>query len=212
MWESNVRSTSPPIVSAFVCPDKACSWESREAWGPHLLRFHPLETGVRDQGDQILDAAPPGVKARRSTLAVLLAREIGNDQASPWFEHPGDFSESLTFEALRQMMHHQGREHHVERLIGERDLLDHPDLELDGHVAPGRFRAGTSDLLGPRVNACDAARTAYAVLDFDRQRSRAAAYIQHLFSRLHAGQVDGPLPELVPVATERESVVEPSHQ
>ena len=28
------------LSEAFVCPDKACSWESREAWGPHLLRFH----------------------------------------------------------------------------------------------------------------------------------------------------------------------------
>src|SRR5260370_20695350 len=150
------------LVSVFVCMDKACSWESREAWGLHLLRFHLRETVVRDAGCQILHSAPPGVKSRSLTLAFLLVLEIGNDQASPCFEHTGDFSESLTLEASRQMMHHQGREHHIERLIGEGELLDHPNLEIDGQVAPSRFRAGTGDLLCPRVNACDVARTAHA--------------------------------------------------
>jgi hypothetical protein len=69
------------FVLAFVGQDYACSWESREAWEPHLLRFHPLEAGVRDQGDQILDTAPPGVKARSQARSFLLALEIGNDQA-----------------------------------------------------------------------------------------------------------------------------------
>ncbi len=75
-----------------------------------------------------MHAASPGVKSHGLALAFLLALEIGNDQAPPWFEHPGDFSESPTFEASRQMMHHQGREHHIERLIGEGEMLDHPDL------------------------------------------------------------------------------------
>ena len=110
------------------------------------------------------------------------------------------------------MMHHQGREHHIERLIGEGELLDHPDLELDGHVAPGRFRAGTGDLLCPRVNACDAARTAHAACHFHRQRSRAAAHIQHRISGLYAGQVSGPLPEFPPLAPEQKGVDEPGHQ
>src|SRR3989440_4052373 len=117
------------------------------------------------------------MKSRSLALAFLLALEIGNDQAPPWFEHTSDFSESLTFEATRQMMHHQGREHHIKRLIREGEMLDHPDLELDGHVAPSRFRAGTGDLLCPRVNACDAARCANAACHFHRQRSRAAAHI-----------------------------------
>ena len=137
------------LVSVFVCTDKACSWESRESWEPHLLRFQLFETGVLGEGSQILHAAPPGVKARSPALAFLLALEIGNDQAPPWFEHTGDFRESLTFEALRQMMHHQGREHHIERLIGEGELLDYPNLEIDGHFAPSSFRAGTGDLLVP---------------------------------------------------------------
>src|SRR5206468_6711439 len=104
---------------------------------------------------------PPGVKSRSLALAFLLVLEIGDDQAPPWFEYTSDFSESLTFEGIRQMMHHQGREHHIERLIGEGELLDHPGLELDGQIAPSSFRAGTGDLPGSRVNACDAARTAY---------------------------------------------------
>ena len=91
-----------PFVLAFVCTDDACSWESREAWEPHLLRFQIFETGVRDHGSQILHAAPPGVKARSLARSVLLALEIGNDQAPPWFEHAGDFREALTLEGSRQ--------------------------------------------------------------------------------------------------------------
>ncbi len=34
------------LVSAFVCTDKACPWESREAWGPHLLGFRLVETSL----------------------------------------------------------------------------------------------------------------------------------------------------------------------
>ena len=90
-----------PFVLAFVRPDKACSWEGREAWEPHLLRFQMFETGVLDEGSQILHAAPPGVKSRSLTLAFLLALKIGNDQAPSWFEYASDFRESLTLEALR---------------------------------------------------------------------------------------------------------------
>src|SRR5713226_3988468 len=53
-----------PFILAFVCPDKACTWESREARRPHLLRFYLRETGLLDEDSQILRAAPPGVKAR----------------------------------------------------------------------------------------------------------------------------------------------------
>src|SRR6266487_2738742 len=149
-------------ASAFVCTDKASSWESREASRSHLLCFYSLKAGVFDQSDQVGDAASPGVKARSPTPTVLLAREIGNDEAPPWFEHPGDFRESLAFEGNRQMVHHQGREHRIERLIGEGKLLNHPDLELDRKTAPGCFRAGTSDLLCPRINACHMACLAHA--------------------------------------------------
>src|SRR5215208_308590 len=200
------------FVLAFVCPDKACSWESRESWEVHLLHFHLWETGVLYEGCQILNATSPSVKSRSLALAFLLTLEIGNDQAPPWFEHAGDFQESLTLEVIRQMMRHQSTEHHIERLIGEVEVLDHPDPEIDGQVAPSSFRAGTGDLLCARVNAEDAARCANALLDFNRQHSRAAAHIQHPFSGLNAGQVGGPLPELPQLATEQEGVDEPCHQ
>src|SRR5947209_1441237 len=173
---------------AFVRMDYACSWKSREARGLHLLRFQMVETGVRDHASQVLHAAPPGVKACGPALAFLLALEIRNNQSPPWLEHPGDFSESLTLEGSRQMMHHQGREHHIERLVGEGELFDHPDLELDGQVASSRFFAGTGDLPCPRINAYDAACTANALFGDQGQRSRAAAHIQHLLSGLHASQ------------------------
>src|SRR5215472_560417 len=68
------------------------------------------------------------------------------------------------------------------------------------------------DLLGPRINTYDAARSAHAACHFHRQRPCATAYIQHLLSSLHAGQVESPLPELPQCSTERKGVVEPSHQ
>src|SRR5437667_12713162 len=98
----------------LACTDQGCSWECGKAWRLHLFRFHQLETGVLDEGDQVLYATPPSVKARSPTLAFLLALEIGYNQSPPWLEYPGDFCESLTFEARRQMMHHQGREYHIE--------------------------------------------------------------------------------------------------
>ncbi|MEO6891121.1 MAG: hypothetical protein ABI456_16785, partial [Ktedonobacteraceae bacterium] len=112
----------------------------------------------------------------------------------------------------RQMMHHQSREHHIECLIGEGELLNHPGLELNRQMAPSRFRTGTGDLLGTRVNACDGARTAHVACHFQCQRSRAAAHIQHLLSGLQVGQVGGPLPQHPPLAMEHESVNEPSPQ
>src|SRR5215469_987545 len=102
------------------------------------------------------------MKARSPARSFLLVLEISDDQSPPGFEHTGDFSESLTFEGSWHMMHHQGREHHIKCLIEKGELLNHPDLELDGQVVPSSFRAGTGDLLGPWVNAYDAARCAKA--------------------------------------------------
>src|SRR5258708_12268280 len=118
------------------------------------------------------------MKARSLPRSFLLVLEISDDQAPPWFEHTSDSREPLTLEGSRQMMHHQGRQHHIERLIGERELLDHPDLELDGQVAPSRFRAGTADLLCPPVNASDAPRTPHAPSPFHLPRSRTPPHTQ----------------------------------
>ena len=57
-----------------MCADKACSWERREAWGLHLLRFHLRETGLLDESNQILKAAPHAIVAR---LEVRNRREQG---------------------------------------------------------------------------------------------------------------------------------------
>src|SRR5262249_39834700 len=137
------KPSTQKLQLAFVCMDYACIWKNREACGPHLLRFQMFETSVREHDSQIANATPPCMKARSLALAFLLGLEIGNDQVSPWFEHTSDFSESLTLEVAGQMMHHQGREHHIKRLIGEGEMLDQPDLEIDGQVVPSSFRAGT---------------------------------------------------------------------
>src|SRR5262245_64400509 len=101
------------------------------------------------------------------------------------------------------MMHHQGREHHIEGLIGKGEVLDHPDLELDRHMASSCFRAGTGDLLLARVNAYDAARAAHAALGLHRQRSGPAADIQHLLANLKAGEGRSCLPELARFPTDK---------
>jgi hypothetical protein len=50
-----------------------------------------FETGVLDEGSQILNAA----KSHFLVLAFLRALEIGNDQAPAGFEHTRDFRENL---------------------------------------------------------------------------------------------------------------------
>jgi hypothetical protein len=110
------------------------------------------------------------------------------------------------------MMHHQSREHHIKRLVGEGKLLDHPDLKIDGEVASSRSRTGASNLLCSWIHACDAASTTNTKLSFQRELSRAAAHIQHHLSGLHEGETRGSLPELAQLATKQEGVHEPYSQ
>jgi hypothetical protein len=113
------------------------------------------------------------------------------------------------------VVHHQGREHDIERLIGEREALDYPNLKLDGRmspIGPGSFRAGAGDLLCAWINAEDATRNADAGLGRNRQRTCAAAHIQRCVSRLKAGQVERPPPEPAQLATKQERIEEPFHQ
>src|SRR5581483_5159932 len=112
-----------PILRASVCTDYACSWESGEAPGLHLLCFQITETCVRDEFCQILHAAPSSVKSRSLAHSFLLMLEISNNQTPSRLEHTCNFREPLTLEGSGQMVHHQSREHHIERLIGERELL-----------------------------------------------------------------------------------------
>ena len=76
-------------------------------------------------------------------------------------------------------MHHQAAEDDVERLVWESEPLDHPNLEINGQVAPRRFRAGPANLLRSRIDSDNAAGGANARLDLHRQRSRAAAHVEH---------------------------------
>lgn len=78
--------------------------------------FPPVRNRLSWRGQPNLHAAAPGVKSRSLALAFPLGLEIGNDQAPASFEHTSDFGKSLTLEASGQMMHHQGREHHIETL------------------------------------------------------------------------------------------------
>ena len=109
------------------------------------------------------------------------------------------------------MMHHDGAEHNIERLIGEVEMLDYSDLKFYGQVALSRFGAGASDLLRARVNAEDTACCANALLHFHRQRSSATAHIQYLLSGLNPGEVSSPLPKLSQFASKQEGVEEPLH-
>lgn len=51
------------------------------------------------------------------------------------------------------MVDHQGTQHDIERLVGEGELLDHPDLEVDGEAGSLSFGVSPGDLPGTWVNA-----------------------------------------------------------
>src|SRR6185312_15048357 len=110
------------------------------------------------------------------------------------------------------MVHHQRREHDIERLIRERKAFDYSDLEIDGRMTPRSLRASAGDLNLPWIDACHAARSAYAACCFQRQRSCTAAGIQHLLTRLQMGQADGLLPEFAQLAAKQEDVSKPYSQ
>src|SRR5260221_5334555 len=149
----------------------------------------------------MVQAKLPSAKLPRSAMLLGWVFEIDNHQAPSWFEHAGHFSESLPFEVIRQMVHHQGTQHDIKRLVGEGEPLDHSDLEVDGEMGSLGFGAGTGDLPGTTVNAAHAACCANALVRFHRQRSGAAPHIQHRLSGLKLSQVGGPLPELPQLAT-----------
>src|SRR5258708_28150280 len=74
-------------------------------------------------------------------MVLLRAPGIDNQQAPPWFEHTGNFRQSLTLEVVRQLVHHKGTQHDIERLVGKGLLLDQTNLEVDRKAAPIRFAA-----------------------------------------------------------------------
>src|SRR5258708_29361352 len=133
-------------------------------------------------------------KPFRLILLHMRAFEIDNHQSPSWFEDASYFSKSKMFEVIRQMVHHQGTQHDIKRLVGEGKLLDHPDLEVDGEAGSLGFGAGTGDLPGTTVNAAHAACCANTPASNHRQRSGPAPHIQHRLSGLNLSQVGGPLP------------------
>src|SRR6266498_3348824 len=110
------------------------------------------------------------------------------------------------------MVHHDGTEHNVERLIGKVKMLDHSNLKFDRQVVSSRLGASAVDLLFPWVNTKDVTRGADARLHFHCQRSSATTYIQYILSRLNAGEVRGSLAQLPQFAAKQEGVEEPLHQ
>src|SRR5260221_10443205 len=97
----------------------------------------------------MVQAKLPSAKLPRSAMLLGWVFEIDNHQAPSWFEHAGHFSESLPFEVIRQMVHHQGTQHDIKRLVGEGELLDHPDLEVDGRWARLALERARAICLGP---------------------------------------------------------------
>src|SRR5258707_1135159 len=101
----------------------------------------------------MLQAKLPRAEPHRLALLLLRAFEISNHQASICLEHTSDFSKSKTLEVIWQVVHHQGREHHIEWLIGKWELLDHSNPEVDGETGSPDFGASMGNLLETRVNA-----------------------------------------------------------
>src|SRR5258708_5902181 len=110
------------------------------------------------------------------------------------------------------MVHHDGAEDGIKRLIAEGQTLDHADLEINWQLAPSRVIASAGDLLRAWINAEHMTRCANTSLDFNRQRSCTAAHIQHRLASAKTGQISSLLPKLPQLAPKQESVHEPFHQ
>src|SRR5215471_18092314 len=76
------------------------------------------------------------MEVRRTPRAILLAHEVADDQMSAWSERASDLGEPLTLQWRWQVMLYEGREHDVEGLVGEEQLLDHGDLKADRRMRP----------------------------------------------------------------------------
>src|SRR5215831_15684856 len=104
--------------------------------------------------------------------------EIEDQQTTFWFEHTGNFSESLHLEVIGQLMHHHAAQHHIKRLVRKSELLYHPWLKVDREAASCRFAAGSGEQRSRRVNAEHTTLRANALFGDHCQRSGAASHIQ----------------------------------
>jgi len=155
MGSENTRHDCPSLPWRAPCsrPDITCAFHPHQSWKRYLPGFYLQETCFLQKARQILHAKCACAKPHISARLSLCAFEIDNHQAPSWFEDANQFSKSETFEVIRQMVHHQGTQHHIKRVVGEGQLLDHSDLEVDRETGSLGFGTGTRDLPGTRVNA-----------------------------------------------------------
>src|SRR5258708_3683493 len=109
--------------------------ESRK---PASSDFDPRETRFLHACRLVDQTALPGTSG---------AFHIEDEQASPRFEHASNFRESCPLEVIGQVVHHKRTQYHTEALIGKRELLDHPDLEIYRQATTSRFVTGLRDHL-----------------------------------------------------------------
>jgi hypothetical protein len=108
-------------------------------------------------------------------------------------------------------VHHEGTEHDVERLIRERNPLNHAEAEVDRETLVRCLMAGTCDHPAGGINAADAPCGAYLSLDDQRECPGTAAYIKDGLSRLQLGQVSGCLAQHLPLSMGCK-IADPQHQ
>src|SRR6266567_7214597 len=180
--------------SSPLCPSCADSPQNKSKRPePGLSSFNLRETNFLHHKWESLDTTQlftsmenPSQESMTAALLLYMPLDptlslpglkIDNQQATPWVEHASNFGESLTLEFIRQMVHHQTTENHVERVVRKGELLNQTDLEIDRKVAPCCFAASNGDHLRRCINAVYLSRFANALPGKPGQRSGATPNI-----------------------------------
>lgn len=94
-------------------------------------------------------------------------------------KHAVRFNKGPLFVRCRQVVEEEAGEDSIEGPIGMRDLIRHPDFQLDAHLRSGRLPPRDRQYPGVTIDANDP-RSRFSLLDEDGQGRRATTEIQHV--------------------------------
>jgi hypothetical protein len=121
--------------------------------------------------------------------------EVDDKHAAIWFEDAPDLTCALLAHLAREVMKHQGAQHHIELRVTERQRLGDRVLETHVDSRPGRLRGCPRDHLGRCVDAQDLTTCANPPLSGNRQTSRSAPHVEDRFTRREMREVNETLAE-----------------
>lgn len=173
-------------------------------------RYREHEVEAADAHASALDTAELGLLEQRhdvSRLHVavtvemceeacgLCVCEVDDKHAALWFEHPPDLTAALLADLAREVVKHQGAQHHIELRVRERQRLGNGGPE--GHVDAclGGFRGCPRDHRGGRVDAEDVPASANPPSSGNRQTSGSAPHVEDRFASREMREIDETLAE-----------------